>query len=111
MTLIQFSAVGLAVLILIKTAIDFKKNKVALPSFLFWTILWLVIIVVAILPQVTGILDRLLLGKDRGLDAIIYFSILFIFFIIFKIIVRLKKLEQGITEIIRHLALKNPREK
>lgn len=111
MTLIQFSSVFLAVLMMIKTAADFKKNKVTLPVFLFWIILWLVIITVAVLPQVTGFLDKLLSGENRGLDAIVYFSIFFIFYIIFKIIAKLDRIEREITEIIRHLALKNPKKK
>lgn len=95
----------------IKTVADFKKNKITSRVFLFWSILWLAIITVAILPQITGLLDKLLSGVNRGLDAIVYFSIFFIFFIIFKIIARLERIEREITEIIRHLALKNPKKK
>lgn len=96
---------------MIKTVANFKKNKITLPVFLFWTILWLIIITVAVMPQVTGFLDKLLSGQGRGLDAIVYFSIFFIFFIIFKIIAKLERIEREITEIIRHLALKNPKKK
>ena len=111
MTLIQFSIVFLAIPMMVKTVLDFRKNKVTLPIFLFWTILWLAIIIVAVLPQVTGLLDKLLSGENRGLDAIVYFSIFFIFYIIFKIIAKLERIEREITEIIRHLALKNPKKK
>jgi len=110
-TLIQFSIVFLAVLMIIKTVADFKKNKVTLLIFFFWLVLWLTIIAVAILPQITGLLDKLLSGENRGLDAIVYFSIFFIFFILFKIISKLERIDREITEIIRHLALKNPRKK
>jgi hypothetical protein len=111
MTIIQVSVVCLAVLMAIKTAIDFKKNRVTLPIFIFWTILWLAIIAVAVLPQVTGFLDEILAGQGRGLDAIVYLSIFSIFFIIFKIIAKLERLEREITAIVRHLAIKDPKKK
>ena len=66
MTIIQFSIVFLAILMMVKTVLDFRKNKVTLPIFLFWMILWLAIIIVAVLPQVTGLLDKLLSGENRG---------------------------------------------
>ena len=110
MTLIQFLAVGLVILILIKTIADFKKNKITLAYFLFWMGLWLVILIVAVLPQITGFFAKLL-GVGRGVDVAIYFAIIFIFFILFEIITRLEKIKQEITEIVRHLALKNPKKK
>jgi len=106
MTLIQILAIFLASSILIKTIFDFKKNKITLPVFLLWVILWSAIIVVAVLPQVTVFLDKLL-GKGRAFDAIIYFSIFFIFYILFKIVTRLEKIEANITTIIREIALRD----
>lgn len=111
MTIIQFSIFGLAAVMMIKTLLDFRKNKISLPVFIFWNILWLAIIAVAVLPQITGLLDKLLSGKDRGLQALTYFSVFFIFFIIFKIIAKLEKIEREITEIVRYLSLKNPKKK
>lgn len=111
MTQLQLLVAFLVILPLIKTVADFKKNKITLSVFLFWLILWLVILMVTVLPQVTGFLENRLVGAGRGIDAVIYLSILFIFFILFKIIVRLEKIKQEITEIVRHLALKNPKKK
>ena len=111
MTIIQFFILGLAVLMAVKTVSDLIKNKITLLIFLLWTAVWLSIIAVAVLPQVTGFLDKLLSGKGRSLDALTYFSIIFIFFAVFKIIAKLEKIEREITEIVRHLALKNPKKK
>lgn len=104
MALIPIIAIFLSSLILIKTVSDFKKNKITLPIFLLWTILWLIIIVVAILPQAAVFIDKLV-GEGRALDAIVYFSIFFIFYILFKIVTRLEKIESDITTIVRKIAL------
>lgn len=110
MVLVQFLIIILIILTLVKTAANFKKNKISLPTFLFWLALWLIILVVAIFPQVTGFLANLL-GVKRGVDVIIYFSVICIFFILFRIVIRLEKMKQEITEIVRHLSLKEPKEK
>ncbi|MDD5145559.1 MAG: DUF2304 family protein [Candidatus Pacebacteria bacterium] len=105
MTLIQIIGAGFVILIIIKTASDFKKKKLNLPAFLFWTFIWTVILVVAFLPQVTNFFANLL-GVGRGIDVAIYFSILIIFFILFQIISRLETMKREITEIVRHISLK-----
>lgn len=110
MTLIQFLVIGLVILILLKTISDFKKNKITVSAFLFWLIIWLAIITVAVLPGITIFLAKLL-GVGRGIDVTIYFSIVIIFFILFKIITSLEKTKKEITEIIRYLALKNSKKK
>jgi len=110
MVLLQFLIIILIIIILVKTADNFRKNKISLPTFLFWLALWLIILVVAFFPQLTGFLAELL-GVRRGVDVIIYLSIISIFFILFRIIIRLEKIKQEITEIVRHLSLKEPRKK
>lgn len=110
MTPIQILVIGLVILLLIKTLVDFKRNKITSIVFLFWLTLWLIILIVAIFPQVIGFLENRLLGAGRGIDAVVYFSILLIFFLLFKIIARLEKIKQEITEIVRENAFqKDPK--
>ena len=105
MTLVQFLIAGLIILFLIKTVSDFKKKRISRSSFIFWFCLWLIILIVAFIPQVTNFLAGLI-GVKRGTDVATYFSILIIFFILFKIISRLERINQEITEIIRHITFK-----
>jgi len=110
MTLVQILIIGFAILVLIKTTSDFKKKRIALRPFLFWIVLWLIIITVAMLPWVTGPLAKIL-GVGRGTDIAVYVSILLIFLTIFKVFSELEKIKREITEIVQHLSLKNPRKK
>ena len=105
MSLVQFLIAGLITLFLIKTISDFKKKRIGRSNFLFWFFLWLIILIVAFIPQVTNFLAELI-GVKRGTDVATYFSILIIFFILFKVLSRLEKTDQEITEIIRHITFK-----
>ena len=106
MTFIQFLAVGLTLLLFSKTFSDFKKKRITPRAFIVWTGLWLAMTIIAVIPQVTAPLVKVS-GVDRGIDVVVYFSILFIFFILFKIITALGEINYKITKIIRHLALKD----
>ena len=106
MTLVQFLAIALALLFFTKTAADFRKKKISARSFIFWALIWTMILIVAFLPRVTVFLGGIL-GVERGIDVAVYFSIVFIFFILFEIIKKITKIEQEITKIVSEQVLKN----
>jgi hypothetical protein len=43
----------------------------------------------------------------RGVDLVIYISVLILFYLIFRTLVRLDKIEKDITKIVREVALKD----
>jgi len=110
MMLVQFLIIAFAVLVIFRTILNFKKKRVVPKTFIFWMGLWVIVIIATVLPQSTSILSKIL-GVGRGVDVAVYFSILLIFFLLYKIMVRLEKIEHEITQIVRHLALKDSEKK
>lgn len=98
------------VFILFKLFLQKQKNKISLLSFLIWFLLWLAVLLVFWLPDTTSYLAAWL-GIGRGADLVVYLSILVIFYMIFKIFVRLNKIENEITRVVRDDAIKNVQEK
>ena len=105
MTLVQILFIVLAVIFLFKTIVNFKNNKVRQKTFLFWTVLWIAVIVLAVIPQTTNFFSKIL-GIGRGVDVAVYFSIILLFFLVYKIGIRLEKIEHEITELVRRETLK-----
>lgn len=97
------------VFILLKLFLQKQKNKISLLSFLIWFLLWLAILLVFWLPDTTSYLAAWL-GIGRGADLVVYLSIVAIFYMIFKIFVRLNKIENEITRVVRADAIKNVKE-
>jgi len=106
MSSIQILIILLSIFTIGKLIFDFKKSKISAPIFLFWLSLWILVLLFVSLPQFVHFLEDILLGSGRGVDAIVYFSIILIFFVLFKIINRLEKTRREITEIVRSNALK-----
>ena len=73
---------------------------------LFWMIFWVVVGTAVLLPQVTVFLANYL-GVGRGSDLVIYASLIFIFYMIFRLFVRQQKIEKNISKIVEEIAKKN----
>ena len=97
-TVIQILAIIFAVFALSRAFLRFKDKKVSTKEFLFWSVIWIAVIVVALLPRITGIISSLL-GVGRGVDIIIYISIIALFYLIFRVYVKIDSLEQNISKV------------
>ncbi|MGB9748361.1 MAG: DUF2304 family protein [Candidatus Woesearchaeota archaeon] len=106
MQLIQVLLIGFALFALGRTIKNFRKRKTSVFGFAFWVLLWLIIIIVALLPGVTHVFTKLF-NVGRGVDFLIYISITFLFYMVFKIFEKLERIEEEITEIVKKDALKN----
>jgi hypothetical protein len=108
--LIQFLIVAIALFIIIRIILGFKKGSISRKNLIFWVGLWLIISVIVLLPQTTNFFAKIL-GVGRGTDVAIYLSIVFIFYLLFKLGLRLEKIEREITKIVREIAVKSKENK
>lgn len=79
-------------------------------SFVFWMINWILVGVIAFWPGVTQQIAEFL-GIERGIDAIVYFSIVLLFYLIYRSYVKIEHLDQQITKVVRNEALNEFKEK
>lgn len=101
---IQFLIIAFALWALTKTIIQFKKGALTLAWLLFWILFWAAAGVVAILPQTTDTLAQLV-GVGRGADFVIYVSLIVLFYLVFRVYVKIEGVEREITELVRKLAI------
>jgi hypothetical protein len=110
MFLLQYVLIALAVFGIVSVFWQIRRGNLDWISSIKWFIAWCAVLVVAIEP---GIADWLanLFGTGRGADLLIYLSILFIFALIFKMILKLNQMERQISILVSHLALTNAHKK
>lgn len=104
MSFIQIFIIVFAAFALTRAVYQFRKRAIARAWFLFWIIFWLCAAIVAILPQTTDALARVV-GVGRGADVVIYLSLITLFYIVFRIYVKIEQLEREITRLVRARAL------
>ena len=72
----------------------------------FWMLFWTMVIFIAIFPQIIDGLANIF-GVARGVDLAIYFSIILLAYLIFRLYAQINSIEKKLTKIIRTIAIKN----
>ncbi|MDP2708445.1 MAG: DUF2304 family protein [bacterium] len=100
-------AIALIIIALILARLFWQKQKkyISLNEFLFWLAFWLL---AALLIASLKFIDRLVadLGfSGSGIEVLLYLSIAGLFYFVFRLRLKLEKIEKDITEIVKHIAL------
>lgn len=83
------------------------KEKILSPkTAIFWFLVWTAAAIGIILPKTTESIAQVF-GVGRGVDVIVYISLVVLFYLIFRIYVMIEDLRHEITFIVRQVALKN----
>ncbi|MFA5126567.1 MAG: DUF2304 family protein [Patescibacteria group bacterium] len=106
MIVLQIIITLFVLLALIKTIRPRSDQKTLATGRWAWLILWLAVLVVFWLPDSTTYLANIL-GIKRGADLVIYLSVVVIFYLLFRVFIRLDKLESNLTKVVRDEAIKN----
>jgi hypothetical protein len=110
MLLIQIIIVLFILFIILGVISKFRKGNLNVIGLIFWLIIWIGAGVVILLPNVTQYLAGIL-GVGRGVDVIIYLSIVVVFYLIFRIGIKLEFIEHEITKIVRNMAIRDGKKK
>jgi len=102
---IQVIAIVFGIFALLKVILKMKNRKLTINEFIFWCSIWVVLIVLSIFPQISGNIADFF-GFTRGIDFFIVSSILLIFYLIFRIYIKLEELDDKITKLARSIAIK-----
>lgn len=90
---------------LIKVIGRFRAKEVSFGAVIFWCLFWLIVLIVVWQPRLsTELANRL--GVGRGTDLIMYVSVAALFYFIFRLTVRIEKMEKNVTKIVREMAKK-----
>ena len=109
MLAIQILIVAFVIFALSRTVVRFREGTLTSGWLILWSAVWVAVAVAAILPQTTSWFARLL-GVGRGVDAVIYLSIIVLFYLVFRVFLRLQRLDHDITLVVRELGMRKKAE-
>lgn len=81
-----------------------QQRAVSTASAAGWTVLWLAAAAVIYRPELASLLAEAL-GVGRGADAVVYLAVIALFYLVFRIFVRLERMERDITDVVRAVAI------
>lgn len=102
--LFKLFLLAFAVFAIARTRHQYAKRQVSKYWFVMWTALWLLVVVVALVPQTTDAIASVA-GVGRGADLLVYVAIVVLSYATFRMMVRQQKLSEEITELVRTIAI------
>ena len=101
---IQIVVTALSLFVIFRAFQKIQAKTIRFSVFLTWAFFWLIVIALVWQPSLT---DRIagVLKVGRGADAIFYLSLIAIFYLIFKIFIKLERIDQDITSLVRSMAI------
>ena len=73
---------------------------------IFWIGFWLLAVILVLWPNSTRVVANYL-GIGRGADLVFYVSLVVIFYLLFKLNVKLESLGRDVTKVVRAKSLEN----
>lgn len=109
-TITQLALFVFLLFALSRVVLRYKSKEVSWRGLIFWGLLFSSAIAVALYPAISTDIARTL-GIGRGADAVVYTSIVLLFYLVFRLYVYIQDLHYEITELVKQLALKDAKEK
>jgi len=106
MLLIQFILIFIIAFILLRLFLKWKIKEISWRQFFGWAVFWFLALAVVIKPELS-ILVANFVGIGRGSDLVVYLSLIFLFYLIWKLFLRLSEIDKKITQIVRQSALED----
>ena len=105
MLIIQILLTAFFLFAVYRVILRYTQKDLHLSALIGWLIFWLAGIVVVVFPDTTFYFAKLV-GIGRGADLVVYIAIALLFYIIFRLMVRIERLEKNLTKVVRTDAIK-----
>ncbi len=97
----------IAAFYMVRIIMQYLQQKRLVGSMIIWLVFWLIISVLAIIPDFISTNMAQLLGFKSNINAVIFVALGFLFIFMFYLTAMVEKLEKQLTQLVRNLALEN----
>ena len=104
--LFQFVFIVFACIALVGVIKRYREGLLGPKGLVFWFLFWLTVILVVIWPDSTSMIASIF-GIGRGVDFIIYSAIAILFFLLFRLHIKLESIGRDVTRLTRGRSLED----
>jgi small membrane protein len=102
----QIIAIIILIFFILKLWKEWKKKAISINEFIFWLAFWSLGILAIILIKPIDKIVMSLGFSSSGINLVFYLAVLMLFYLIFRMRLRIVKIEKDITELSRKISLK-----
>ena len=110
LSVIEIAAIIFALFAWSRALLRLRDRKISVWEFGLWTIIWAGVII-AMISLKTAEIISVSLGVKRPIDLAVFFGMLLLFYLVFRLYVKLEQQGQDLTKITRTIAVRHPRKK
>jgi hypothetical protein len=103
----QMLGIMIILFFIIKLIIQKKKKEINNSEFFIWFLFWIIAFFLVIFIKKIDAFVNNLGFSATGIDVIMYLSIVVIFYLIFRLFIKIEKQEKNITKLSRSIAMKD----
>ncbi len=92
-----------------RAVLRFREGGLNFKEFCTWTLIWALIVLVVLFRSTLGFLTRF--ANQRPIDVIFAGSTVLLFYLLFRIYVKIDRMDQDITKLVREFAVRKKKEK
>ncbi len=104
--IIQYVATAIITIIILQQIVRFIKDRPTFFKTFVLTLFWGIVLILIWFPRIMDWLGEIT-GVGRGVDVLIYLSIIFLFYYVLRQNSKIDKLEKDITKLVREMAKSN----
>ncbi|MBA2849936.1 hypothetical protein HNP86_000067 [Methanococcus maripaludis] len=101
---VQIIGIIVGLIVILKIAVQAKKSAISPFTAVIWILGWIFVMLMVSFPNFLGKIANSL-GVGRGIDVLVYFGIIILFFLVYKSYLRSEHLEREITTIVSEIAI------
>lgn len=105
-SIIQIFLIVFALFAWSRAFLRMRGKSISIGEFLFWSFIWSAIIVIGLFPGLITVISELV-GIGRGIDLAIYVGIVLLFYLMFRLYVKVDSQSIEITKLVREIAIKD----
>jgi len=108
MEVIQLIIIVFALFAFSRAVLRSRDRAISRSAFIFWSVVWISVIVVAFIPGITSFF-AFSLGIGRGIDFVVYLSVILLFYLLFRLYIHLDNTNKALTKVVREISFINLR--
>ena len=81
----------------------FREKSISRQAIFFWLFVWAAVLVLVFHPDLSNAVARFL-GMGRGIDSVFFLSIVSLFYLIFRLYVKIEQIDKDITTLSKNTA-------
>jgi len=108
MSIVQVILIVFIIFAVSRAILRLRQGNLTALGFAFWMSIWILALIGVVFPEISTDIAKFL-GIGRGVDVIIYLSIMVLYYLVFRIYIIIEDLRQEITKLVSSLSIENER--